>query len=114
LRKRLLPGAREHGEAFAFVGFGGPPTNNHAGRRAPGTGHRAPGAERALRPIVIFRKVCLGTRSATGSENVAIFASVVETAKLRGYETLEICAALLTEPTETAHEILFPETARAG
>ena len=34
LRKRLLPGAREHGEAFAFVRFGGPPTNNHAGRRA--------------------------------------------------------------------------------
>jgi hypothetical protein len=34
LRKRLLPGAREHGEAFAFVRFGGPPTNNHAGSRA--------------------------------------------------------------------------------
>ena len=107
MRKRLLPGAREHGEAFAVVRFGGPPTNNHAGRRAPG-------AERALRPLVIFRKVCLGTRSATGSENVAIFASVVETTKLRGYETLEIFAALLTEPAETAHEILFPETARAG
>jgi transposase len=100
LRKRLLPGAREHGEAFAFVRLGGPPTNNHA--------------ERALRPLVIFRKVCLGTRSATGSENLAIFASVVETARLRGCETLEIFEALLTDPPETAHEILFPEAARAG
>jgi hypothetical protein len=27
-------GAREHGEAFAFVRFGSPPTNNHAGRCA--------------------------------------------------------------------------------
>jgi len=100
LRKRLLPGAREHAEVFAFVRCGGPPTNNHA--------------ERALRPLVIFRKVCLGTRSATGSDNVAVFASVVETAKLRGCQTLEIFEALLTEPPETAHEILFPEAARAG
>ena len=100
-------GAREHGEAFAFVRFGSPPTNNHAGRRAPG-------AERALRPLVIFRKVCPGTRSAAGSENIAIFAGVVETAKLLGCETWEIFEALLTKPPERAHEILFPEAARAG
>jgi len=61
-----------------------------------------------------FSQVCLGTRSATGSENVAIFASVVKTAKLRGCETLEIFEALPTEPPETAHEILFPAAARAG
>ena len=63
---------------------------------------------------MIFRKVCLGTRSTTGSENVAIFASVIETAELRGCETLEIFEALPTEPPETAHEILFPKAARAG
>lgn len=95
LRKRLLPGAREHSEVFAFVCCGGPPTNNHA--------------ERALRPLVIFRKVCLGTRSATGSVNIATFASIVETAKLRGCSTLEILEALLTAPPEKAHGILFPE-----
>lgn len=100
LRKRLLPAAREHAEAFAFARFGGPPTNNHA--------------ERALRPLVIFRKVCLGTRSANGSENVATFASIVETATLRGCCTLDVLEALLTEPPETVHEILFPEAARAG
>jgi hypothetical protein len=63
---------------------------------------------------VIFRKVCLGTRSATGSENLALFASVVETVKLRGCCTVDILEALLTDPPETAHEILFPEAARAG
>ena len=63
---------------------------------------------------MIFRKVDPGTRSAAGSENVAVFASVVETAKLRGCETLEIFEALLNKPTERAHEILFPEAARAG
>ena len=57
LRKRLVRGAREHSEVFAFLRCGGPPTNNHA--------------ERALRPLAVFRKVCLGTRSATGSENIA-------------------------------------------
>jgi hypothetical protein len=55
---------------------------------------------------VIFRKVCLGTRSATGSENVAIFASVVETAKLRVCETLKIFEALLTEPRNTPRDPL--------
>jgi hypothetical protein len=63
---------------------------------------------------VIFREACPGTRRATGSENLAIFAGVVETPELRGCETLEIFEALLTEPPERAHEILFPEAAKAG
>lgn len=100
LRKRLIPGAREYKEVFAFARCGGPPTNNHA--------------ERALRPLVIFRKVCFGTRSANGSENVAVFASIVETAKIRGCSAIEIFEALLTEPPEIAHEMLFPAVARAG
>jgi hypothetical protein len=48
------------------------------------------------------------------TQRVAIFAGIVETAKLRGCETLEIFEALLTKPPETAREILFPEAARAG
>ena len=98
LRKRLIPGAREYKEVFAFVHCGGPPTNSHAAR--------------ALRPLVIFRRVCFGTRSANGSENVAVFASIVETAKLRGRSTLEIFEALLTDAPETAHGMLFPAAAR--
>jgi len=37
-------------------------------------------AERALRPLVIFRKVCLRTRSDQGSENIAIFSSLTRMA----------------------------------
>ncbi|HEY5704574.1 MAG TPA: transposase [Terrimicrobiaceae bacterium] len=56
LRKRLRPDSPEYEELFAFITHNGPPTNNHT--------------ERSLRPLVIFRKVCLGTRSITGSNNV--------------------------------------------
>jgi len=52
--------------------------------------------------------------SANGSENVAVFASIVETAKIRGCSALDIFEALLTEPPETAHGMLFPAAARAG
>jgi hypothetical protein len=63
---------------------------------------------------VIFRKVRLGTRSATGSENIASFASIVETARLRGCSTLEILEALPTAPPEKAHDIVFPKAAGQG
>jgi len=56
---------------------------------------------------VSVKKCCL-------TPSIAIFASVVETANLRGCETSEIFEALLTDSPETAHEILFPEAARAG
>ncbi len=80
LRKRLLPGAREYEEVFAFIRFGGPPTNNHA--------------ERALRPLVIFRKVGLGSRSRTGSENVTIFSSLAETTKLQEGKVIDLFESL--------------------
>jgi hypothetical protein len=48
------------------------------------------------------------------SENIAIFSSVLETATLRGCETLEIFEALLTEPPGMANEISNPMAARAG
>jgi hypothetical protein len=64
--------------------------------------------------LVIFRKVCFGTCSAYRSEHVAVFASIVETAKLRGCSALDIFEALLTDAPETAHEMLFPAAARAG
>jgi hypothetical protein len=93
LRKRLIPGAREYSEVFAFIRFDGPPTNNHA--------------ERALRPLVIFRKVCMGTRSGQGSGNVAIFNSLTETAKLQKCSTLDLFQALLTGSAAQAQDVLF-------
>ena len=96
LRKRLIPGAREYSEVFAFIKFGGPPTNNHA--------------ERALRPLVIFRKVCHGTRSQQGSENIAIFSSLTQTAKLQECPALELFEALLTGSPDSAHDLIFNDS----
>lgn len=93
LRKRLIPGAREHAEVFTFIRFDGPPTNNHA--------------ERALRPLVIFRKVCMGTRSEQGSENTAIFNSLTETAKLQKCSALDLFQVTLTGTAAQAQEVLF-------
>jgi len=93
LRKRFLPGAREFNEVFTFIDFGGPPTNNHA--------------ERALRPLVIFRKISMGTRSATGSENIGVFASLTQTAKLQDAPVIELFNALLTGTPGQAQDALF-------
>jgi len=95
LRKRLVPGAREYEEVFAFIRFGGPPTNNHA--------------ERALRPLVIFRKVCLGSRSRTGSENVTIFSSLAETTKLQEGNVIDLFQALFAGSASQAHAQIFPD-----
>lgn len=96
LRSRLVPGAREHGEVFAFIRFGGPPTNNHA--------------ERALRPLVIFRKVCLGSRSRTGSENVTIFSSLAQTTKLQNGSVLDLFQAMFGATASQVHSQIFPNT----
>jgi transposase len=92
LRKRLLPKAREYEQVFAFILHGGPPTNNHA--------------ERSLRPLVIFRKICLGTRSQIGSENISIFASLTQTAALHGSHPLEMFRALF-KSSAAAQDIIF-------
>jgi transposase len=91
----LLPGAREYDQVFAFIRFGGPPTNNHA--------------ERALRPLVIFRKVCLGSRSRTGSANVTIFSSLAETAKLQKGKVIALFQALFAGSANQAHAQIFPD-----
>lgn len=96
LRKRLIPGAREHSEVFTFIRFDGPPTNNHA--------------ERALRPLVIFRKVCMGTRSRKGSENIGIFSSLTQTAKLQQCSVIDLFLAMLTGPADQVHEVLFADS----
>ena len=80
---QLIPGAREYEQIFALIRFGGPPTNNHAER-----------ALRSLRPHVIFRKACLGSRSRTGSENVAIFTNLAETTKLHEGKVIDQFQAL--------------------
>lgn len=96
LRKRLVPDAREHKEVFAFIDFDGPPTNNHA--------------ERAVRPLVIFRKTSMGTRSTVGSENIGIFASLTQTAKLQESPVIPLFNALLTGTPSQVQSALFHDS----
>lgn len=96
LRKRLLPKAREYQQVFAFILHHGPPTNNHA--------------ERSLRPMVIFRKVCLCTRSPTGSENISIFGSLTQTAELQGSHPLEMFRALY-KSARAAQDVIYNHSA---
>lgn len=93
LRKRFLPASPEYEQIFAFITYNGPPTNNHA--------------ERSLRPLVIFRKVCLGTRSPAGSLNIALFASLSQTAALQGSDSLHVFLQLFQPSPVHAHNAIF-------
>jgi len=94
LRKRFLPGARERKEVFTCIRHGTPPTNNQA--------------ERSLRPLVIFRKVCMGTRSPSGSQNIAVFSSLIETARRQQADSIELLKQLFIGKPEDVHRAMFP------
>ena len=76
---------RYHPELFTFVADPAvPPTNN--------------AAERALRPLVVARKISGGTRSKNGSRTRMMLQSVVATWELRGLDPLAEMLALLRAP----------------
>ncbi len=79
---------------FTFLRRRGvPPTNNHA--------------EQSLRHLVIFRKICFGTRSETGLKTHSILPSLVQTARRQGIHPREFLQTLLTADTTTAQEALY-------
>jgi hypothetical protein len=76
---------RYHAELFTFVADPAvPPTNN--------------AAERALRPLVVARKISGGTRSTDGTQTRMILQSVIATWDLRGLDPLSELLALLRAP----------------
>ena len=77
-------------ELFMFVEYPEVPSDNN-------------GAERALRPCVITRKVCGGTRSEKGSETKMALMSLFGTWHVRGLDMLESCRQLLA-----GKSVLFP------
>jgi len=89
LCKRLL---HFESELFTFVEYPQVPSENNA-------------AERAIRPRVIARKICGGTRSPAGSQTMAVLSSLFATWQLRGEESLETCRQMLRDaqchPTAT-------------
>lgn len=79
---------------FTFLRVPGvPPTNNHA--------------EQSLRHMVIFRKVCFGTRSDKGLVTHSVLPSLVQTARRQGVHPREFLQILLTADTATAQAALY-------
>jgi len=73
-------------ELFTFVEYPAVPDDNNA-------------AERAIRPAVIMRKICGGTRSDEGTQTKAILMSVFATWKVRGLNPIDQCRTMLYAPT---------------
>jgi hypothetical protein len=79
---------------FTFLRHRGvPPTNNLA--------------EQAIRHLVIFRKICFGTRSDTGLITHGILTSLVQTARRQGVHPRQFLQILLTADTPTAKAALY-------
>lgn len=83
---------RYHPELFTFVADPAvPPTNN--------------AAERALRPLVIARKISGGTRSSHGTQSRMLLQSVIATWELRGLDPLAEMLTLLRAPRRPLVEL---------
>jgi len=79
---------------FTFLRRPGvPPTNNLA--------------EQSLRHLVIFRKICFGTRSDSGLKTHSILPSLVQTARRQGVLPREFLETLLTADAATAQAALY-------
>ena len=81
LAKRLL---RHEDELFQFVLVDGLSADNNL-------------AERAIRPLVVIRKVSGGSRSAAGTKTRMALASLFQTWQARGQNGFEQCLALLSQ-----------------
>ncbi len=64
-------------------------------------------AEQSLRHLVIFRKICFGTRSESGLKTHSILPSLVQTARRQGVHPREFLQTLLTADTATAQAALY-------
>jgi hypothetical protein len=92
LRTYLIGPEQKH--LFTFLRIPGvPPTNNHA--------------EQSLRHMVIFRKVCFGTRSDKGIKTHSILPTLVQTARRQGVHPREFLHILHTADTATAQAALY-------
>jgi transposase len=79
---------------FTFLRRPGvPPTNNHA--------------EQSLRHLVIFRKICFGTRSQAGLKTHSILPSLVQTARRQDVHPRKFLQILLLADTATAQAALY-------
>ncbi|QDV47438.1 Transposase IS66 family protein [Stieleria neptunia] len=64
-------------------------------------------AERAIRPLVVLRKICFGSRSREGGERMADLMSVAETARRHGHRASDIYYGLFTRPPDEVLRSLY-------
>lgn len=94
LRLRLLNPKKEYNRLFTFLKYQNVPATNNQ-------------AEQSLRNIVIFRKICFGTRSPEGSYTHSVLPSLLLTAKRQGKHPLAFFSTLLTSDIDTAQAALY-------
>ena len=92
LAKRLL---RHQDELFQFVVRDGVSADNNL-------------AERAVRPLVVTRKISGGSRSPRGSATRMALASLFGTWQVRGLNPLDECVRLLSQPRQVAAQTALP------
>jgi transposase len=93
-RIRLMDPKKEYNRLFTFLKYQNvQPTNNQA--------------EQSLRNIVIFRKICFGTRSSEGSYSHSVLPSLLLTAKRQGKHPLNFFKTLFLEDAATAQMALY-------
>lgn len=96
-RGRLLDSNREYNRLFTFMDYPEvEPTNNQA--------------EQSLRNLVIFRKICFGTRSPEGSYSHGVLPSLLLTAKRQGVHPLNFFSTLFTSDTSIAQAALYNDS----
>ncbi len=96
-RIRLLDPRREYDRLFTFMDY--PvvePTNNQA--------------EQSLRNLVIFRKICFGTRSKDGSHSHSVLPSLLLTARRQGVHPLKFFNTLFSSGTSIARSVLYNDS----
>jgi hypothetical protein len=67
-------------------------------------------AERALRPLVVLRKLTFGNRSPEGARRTGVLMSIVETARRQGHQLLRFLQQLLQERSEHMVKVLYQPT----
>lgn len=96
-RKRLIDPSKEYHRLFTFLKYPDvQPTNNQA--------------EQSLRNLVIFRKVCFGTRSDQGSYSHSVLPSLLLTARRQGQHPLAFFKTLFTADTAYAQAALYNDS----
>jgi transposase len=97
LQHRLTDADKDKPRLFTFLKHPHlQPTNNQA--------------ERSLRGMVIFRKICMGTRCRSGSHTHSVLPSLLLTAQRQGRHPLDFFETLFGSKTKTAQAALYNDS----